>query len=168
MAKKKESIYRNWEDVNTAMKELGSLNVEKQRLEGEQTVKINEIKERYQIIAGDITTKIKDIEKNIERFAEQNKSEFLQTRTKKLTFGTISYRMTKRVVCKYVETAVKALRSLNMDFCLRVKAELDKEALLEVEDKQLLSKAGISVVSEDKIRIEPDYVKLAAIGRERE
>lgn len=163
MAKKKESIYNSWDDVNSAMKELGELTVKKERLEGEQTTKINEIKSEYLVKAGGITTRIKDIEKNIERFAEQNKSEFLQARTKKLTFGTISYRMTKRVVCKYVETAIKALKTLNLDFCVRVKEELDKEALTEVQDKQLLSKAGISIVSEDKIRIEPDYVKLAAL-----
>lgn len=165
MAKKKESIYNDWDEVNLAMKELGELTIKKQKIEGEQTLKINEIKAEYQVKAGDLVNQIKEIEKNIERFSEQNKSDFLKSRSKKLSFGTISYRMTKRVVCKYVETAINALKSLNMDFCLRIKEELNKDALIEVEDKSLLQKAGISVVPEDKIRIEPDFVKLAALEK---
>lgn len=165
MAKKKESIYKTWDEVNFAMKELGELNVQKQKLEGEQTVKINEVKSYIQEKAGDIVTKIKNIEKEIERFAEQNKDEFIATRNKKLTFGTISYRLTKRVVCKSVTSAIKALKSLNMDFFIRTKEELNKEDIMNCCDKatlQALTRASVSVVSEDKIRIEPDYVKLMA------
>lgn len=165
MAKKKESIYQSWDEVNEAMKELGELQVKKQKLEGEQTVKINEIKKDYQEKAGNLTTKIKEIEKDIERFAEQNKTEFLKTRNKKLNFGTISYRLTKRIVVGCVEGAINALKSLNLDYYLRQKCELDKEKLYECDEKTL-SKVGIKIVTEDKINIEPAYVKLMAMESE--
>lgn len=164
MAKKAESIYNTWEDVNIALKELGELTIKKQKLEGEQTVKINEIKADFLIKAGAIKTQIAEIEKNIERFAMQNKSEFLKTRNKKLTFGIISFRLVKSVVCSCKEEAIKALKALNLDFCIRSKEELDKDECLKFaeNDEKTLLKAGISIKAEDKVKIEPDFVKLAA------
>ena len=164
MAKKAESIYKSWEEVNAALKELGELNIKKQKLEGELTIKINEIKEKTLEKAGILKTQISEIEKNIERFAMQNKSEFLKTRNKKLTFGTVSFRLVKSVVCNCKDEAIKALKALNLDFCIRSKEELDKDECLklaESEEKTLL-KAGITIKSEDKVKIDPDYVKLAA------
>lgn len=159
MAKKKESIYRSWDDVDTAMKELATLNVQKQKLEGEQTVRINDVKSKIAVRAGELCTKIKQIEKEIERYSEQNKDEFLKTRNKKLKFGSISYRLTKSICCECVQTAIKALKSLNYDFCIRTKEELDKEALKELS-QDVLTKIGVNVKVVDKIQIEPDYVKL--------
>lgn len=164
MAKKTESIYKSWEEVNSALKELGELNIQKQKLEGEQTVKINEIKTKTLEKAGIIKTKIAEIEKNIEKFAMQNKSEFLKTRNKKLTFGVVSFRLVKSVVCQCKDEAIKALKALNLDFCIRAKEELDKDECLKFaeSDEKTLLKAGITIKAEDKVKIEPDYVKLAA------
>lgn len=158
---KKSSIYTTWAEVDNALKELGELNIQKTTLEGEQTVKINTIKKEILEKTGNLQTKIKEIEKNIERFAEQNKSEFLKTRNKKLTFGTVSFRLVKSVVCACKEEGIKALKALNLDFCLRLKEEIDKDKCLEVDEKLLL-KAGITVKTEDKVKIEPNYIKLAS------
>ena len=158
---KKLSTYQTWQEVDSALKELGELNIKKQNLEGEQTIRINEVKKEILEKTGILQSQIKDIEKNIERFAEQNKSEFLKTRNKKLTFGIISFRLVKSVVCNCKEEAIKALKALNLDFCLRQKEEIDKDKCLEVDEKMLL-KAGISIKTEDKVKIEPNYIKLAA------
>ena len=158
---KKSSIYTTWAEVDNALKELGELNIQKTTLEGEQTVKINTIKKEILEKTGNLQAKIKEIEKNIERFAEQNKSEFLKTRNKKLTFGTVSFRLVKSVVCACKEEGIKALKALNLDFCLRLKEEIDKDKCLEVDEKLLL-KAGITVKTEDKVKIEPNYIKLAS------
>lgn len=158
---KKLSTYQTWQEVDSALKELGELNIKKQNLEGEQTIRINEVKKEILEKTGILQSQIKDIEKNIERFAEQNKSEFLKTRNKKLTFGVVSFRLVKSVVCNCKEEAIKALKALNLDFCLRQKEEIDKDKCLEVDEKMLL-KAGISIKTEDKVKIEPNYIKLAA------
>ncbi len=160
MAKKIESKYKSWEDVNSALKELGELNIKKERLEGEQTVKINEIKADTLAKAGIITTQMKTIEKDIERFTDEHKSEFIKIRSKKLTFGTVSFRLVKSVFIKVKDEAIKSLKALNLDFCLKIKEEIDKEKCLEI-DENILQKAGIVIKQEDKIRIEPSYVKLA-------
>lgn len=162
MAKKIESIYRTWEEIDDALKTLGELNIQKTKLEGEQTLKINEIKEETSIKAGALQTQIKDIEKNIERFVSERKSEFLKVRTKKLNFGTIAFKITKKVCCNCIGDAIKALKVLDLNFCIRTKEELDKEKLLEC-DENLLKKAGITIKTEDKLRLEPNFEKLAAM-----
>ncbi len=165
MAKKTESIYKSWNEVDAALKELGELNVAKTRIEGEQTLKINSIKADANAKSAIIQTRIKEIEKNIERFTDANKSEFLSKRTKKLTYGVISFRLVRKVCCNCIEEAIKGLKVLNLDFCIRTKQELDKDRLLECDENMLL-KAGISIKTEDKVRIEPNFEKLAAISSE--
>lgn len=162
MANKKQSIYKNWDEVNSAMKELAELNIRKQKLEGRQTILINKIKDAVSKKAGNLSNEIKIIEKEIARFAEQNKSEFLKNRTKKLPFGKVSFRLTRKLVCECVESAIKALKVLNLDSYIRSTETLDKEALINL-DKHILVKAGMSVKIEDKVSIEPDYVELASV-----
>lgn len=161
MAKKKESTYTSWDDVNEDFKKLATLQVEKLKLEGKQTIAINEIKAKISQRSKEITSEIKKIEDNITRFAESHKAEFVDKRSKKMQFGTISFRYTKKIIYNCAESAIKALKALNLDSFLRVKEELDKEKLLEL-DEALLTKAGLGIKREDSIKIEPDFVRISA------
>lgn len=161
MAKKKESKYTTWDEVNEDFKRLAALMVEKQKLEGRQTIAINKIKAMINAKSKVVTDEIKEIEDNIKRYADAHKAEFVDKRSKKLNFGTISFRFTKRIVCSCVESSIKALKALNLDSFLRIKEELDKDKLLEL-DEMLLTKAGLSIKREDSIKIEPDFVKINA------
>lgn len=162
MAKKIESTLKNWEQVDNALKTLAELNIKKTKLEGEQTIQINEIKAKIQAEAKGIDAEIKSLEKDITRFTESHKDEFTKTRTKKLNYGTLSYKITRKILCSAVGEAIKSLKALKLDFCLRVKEELDKDKLLADVDESLLLKAGITVKKEDRLKIEPNIVKIAA------
>lgn len=162
MAKKIESTLKNWEQVDNAIKTLAELNISKTRLEGDQTILINEIKKNTAIKAKSIDLKIKEIEKDIERYTESHKDEFTEKRSKKLNHGTISYKIVKKVCCSCVAEAIKALNALNLNFCIRTKQELDKDRLMSDVDENTLLKAGITIKKEDKLRIEPNYEKIAA------
>ena len=162
MAKKIESTLQNWDDVDKALKELGELNIKKTRLEGYQTLKINEIKAETEKMAGTLQTKIKKIEKNIERFTNARKDEFVDKRTKKLNFGEISYRLVKSFKINNEKNAIISLKTMNLDFCIDKKEKINKESLKEC-DTDLLEKAGISFKVEDKLKIEPNFEKLAAL-----
>lgn len=74
----------------------------------------------------------------------------------------MSYKIVKRVCCTCVEEAIKALKALKLDFCIRTKQELDKDRLLADVDENTLLKAGITIKKEDKLRIEPNFEKIAA------
>lgn len=162
MAKKIESTLKNWDEVDASIKKIAELNINKTRLEGEQTLQINEIKKNTAEKAKGIDLKIKELEKDIERFTESHKDEFTDKRNKKLNHGTVSYKIVKRVCCSCVNEAIKSLKALNLDFCIRTKQELDKERILAEVDENTLLKAGITIKKEDKLRIEPNYEKIAA------
>lgn len=162
MAKKIESTLQNWDEVDNAIKELAELNILKTKLEGEQTLQINEIKQSTALKAKSLDVKIKEIEKNIERYTEAHKNEFADKRSKKLNHGSISYKITKKVCCPCVQDAIKALSALNLNFCIRTKQELDKDRILADVDENTLLKAGITIKKEDKLRIEPNFEKIAA------
>lgn len=159
--KKKESEYKTWDEVDNALKELGELQIQKEKIEGEQTLKINQIKDELLQKASGLDEKITKLKKEIERFAEEHRADFSQKRSKTLNFGKIFFRYTESISTKCVETAIRSLKALNLDAFIRVKEELDKEQLKTLDGKTL-ARCGITLKQLDKITIEPDYVKLAA------
>jgi len=159
MAKKKETTLHSWNEVNKLLKELGEKQIKAENLEGEQTIKINEIKAAYDLKGGELKAEIKAIEENIELFCEANKEEFLTERTKKMTFGFISYRLTESLTIKNVKATIAAIKKLDLMSYLRVKEEPDKEALKGLDDSTLV-KLGINRKKIDKINIEPNYEEL--------
>lgn len=161
MAKKKESTFKNWEEIDTSLKKLGELQIQKTNLDNELTEKVNELKLEYTSQSSLIQTEIKQIEKEISRFCEQNKDIFIKQRNKKLNFGQISYRLTEKVVCGSVAAVIKSLKQLNYDFCIRTKEELDKDEVKKL-DSNILTRIGVQIVKEDKLNIEPNTVKIAA------
>ena len=161
MAKKKESTLKTWDEADEKIRRLGEISIEKEKLEGTLQTKINELKASYTAQAGLLAAEAKEIEKDITRFCESHKDEFLKTRNKKLNFGTISYRLAERVVYASAEGVIKAIKTLNLDYVLRIKEDIDKEKVKTL-DANTLTKIGVSIVKEDKISIDPDMVKLAA------
>ena len=164
MAKKKESVYKSWEDIDLSLKQLGALKIKKADLEGELTEEINVLKSKYANLCTGINSEIKDIEKEISRFCDMNKDEFLTKRSKNMNFGSISYRLSEKVICASIPAAIKALKHLNLNFCLRVKEELDKDAIREANlDANTLTKIGVQIIKEDKLTIEPDIEEIKTI-----
>ncbi len=162
MAKKKESVLKSWDEVDKSLKKLGELEIQKTKLDGELTIKINELKEEYSTKGVAIKKEAEDIKKEISRFCEQNKDSFVNKRNKKLNFGTLSYKITKKVLCPCVATVIKAIKALNLDFCLRIKEEIEKDKLKEL-DANTLTKIGVSIIKEDKLSIEPNMAEIAAL-----
>lgn len=164
MAKKKESTLTSWEDVNLQLKKLADLEIQKRTLENQETEETNKIKEKFMQQTNSVVDEINSIEKDIILFAEQNRSEFTKKRTKKLTFGTVSFRSTRKISVKNSTSAIASLKQMNMDEYIRKAESIDKEALLALSDNELapLLKAGISVSRKDKITVEPDIVQIAS------
>lgn len=160
--RKKESIYKNWDEVNSAMKELAELNISLKSIENNLNKRIDEIKKELTPQADTVEKSIKVIEKEIELFAEQNRADFTKKRTKKLRFGKISFRYSKSVWCGNTSAAIAALKSFAMEKYLRVTEALNRDMLINADPK-LLAKCGILVKTSDKVSIDPDYAKLASI-----
>lgn len=114
MAKKKESIYTNWDEIDQQMRRIGELEIKKSKLEGEMNIKVNELKNKYGTQCSELSEEIKTIKNEITRFCDQKKDEFLDKRSKKLTFGTVAYRISESVKFLNKEASIiKSLMSLN-------------------------------------------------------
>ncbi len=161
MAKKKESTLQSWDEVDNQLRKLGELQIKKTKLEGTFQVKINELKESYATQCGIIAAEVKQIETEITRFCDSRKDEFLNKRNKKLNFGVVAYRVSEKVILGSVDAVIKSIKTLNLEYVLRIKEEIDKEKIKSL-DKQTLTKIGVKIETKDKISIEPDIVKLAA------
>jgi phage host-nuclease inhibitor protein Gam len=130
-------------------------------MDGELSTKINELKSTYTARSEDIEKEIQLIEREITRFCEENKSEFINKRRKKMNFGTISYRISEKVKIISTDAAIKALELLNFGFCLEIKKSIKKDEIKKL-DISTLTKIGASIVKEDKLSIDPDIVEIAA------
>ena len=161
MAKKKESTLQSWDEVDAQLRKLGELQIKKTKLEGILQTKINELKSNYTEESSIIANEAKQIETEITRFCDAHKDEFLNKRNKKLNFGVIAYRVTEKVVFSSVDAVIKSIKTLNLDYVLRIKEEVDKEKIKSL-DKLTLAKIGVKIDNKDKLSIEPDIIKLAA------
>ena len=156
MAKRQlASDYANWQEVDSGLRRMGELDIRLSKLEGEMTLKINEVKADYDTRAEGLKAERKKIETNIELFAEARKEEFTKVRSRDLTFGTIAYRITHKVVIRSIKATVAALEALNLASYLRIEKKPDKEAMKSL-DAGTLAKVGASLKTEDQLSIEPN------------
>lgn len=153
----------NFDDVDAALKELCECEVALSKLEGEVTLKCNEIKERYKEKTEPLVNQSAFIRQEIENFCEANKAEFAEKRSKELVFGTIGYRLSKSVslprVKAKVEGLIKAIKSYGFKDCITYTEKPNGEALAELNDGDLV-KLGLKRVVKDNFRIEPKLENL--------
>lgn len=161
MARKIEiKEYRDWQDVDNALRRMGEIDIKLSDLEGKMTLKINEIREEFDTKAEGLKAERKKLEAEITAFVEIRKDEFLKTRSRELTFGVVAYRLVTKVVIRSKAACIAALKALNLSAYIRYTEEPDKEALSGL-DAGTLAKVGASLKTEDKLRIEPKLEKIA-------
>ena len=156
-------VISNYEDVDAALKRLCELEVALSKLEGEVTLKCNNIKESYKVKTEPLTNEIGFIKQEIENFCEMNKADFAEKRSKEFVFGTIGYRLSKSVslprVKAKVESLLKAIKSFGFADCITYVEKPNGEALAELADGDLV-KLGLKRVVKDNFRIEPKLESL--------
>ena len=160
--RQKPSEYQDWEAVDLALKRLGEIDISLERINGNMTLQINEIKSKATDTAAPLIAERKAIEKEIAAFAKEHKDAFAKTRSRELTFGTIAFRVVKRLVIPSKKAVLAAMKALNLNAYIRVKEEPDKEAMMGLDDATL-ARIGVTRKIEDKLRIEPNLEKVKEI-----
>ena len=154
---------KNWNDVDVALKQLASLEVKRNEIEGEMNEKINAVKEEAKSRVAPILEQIKHLTKLIELFAASRKDEFAKKRTKELTFGKVGFRLVTSVSIPRdkakVEALLKSLKAYGLSDCITFIEKPDKEKLKELDDTTLV-KLGLEKKVKDSFRIEPYLEKV--------
>lgn len=135
------------EETQTWIKELGDV----QREAGRQTAAMNDeigaITERYKDPLNTLADRAKALQAGIQAWCEAHRAELTQGKgkTANLVTGEVSWRQRPpSVVIRGAEAVLEALRSLGLERFIRVKEEINKDAMLNEPDLAA-TVAGVSV-----------------------
>jgi len=152
-----------WDQVDASIKRLGELEITLANIEGDITLKINDLKEAAKDQAKPFTEEAAALSKQIAAFCELNKAEFSTVRSKDLVFGKVAYRIVKSVSIprgkEKLEALIKSIKSFGFTKCIKLKEDVDKDALAELDDAELV-KLGVTRTIKDSLRIEPNIEKI--------
>lgn len=131
MARKRLSAttLESWSDVDACLKAIAEVDRELAILETAQQEQIDAIKAATKTEAEPLQSKKAGLELAIQQYAEANRGEFIKTKTKELTFGSVSFRLSTRIVIKNLGNTLQALKDFGLTGCIRIKEECDKEAM---------------------------------------
>jgi len=149
----------SWEEVDQKLRRMGEIQIALEKIEGDMTLRINEIKENYEPETEALKAERQNLEEAISSFSDLHKDEFAKTRSKDLTFGYVAYRVVRKIVIRSNDACVAALRALKLDQYIRVIYEPNKEAMADLDDNQL-AKVGAKRKVEDKFRVEPNIERI--------
>jgi phage host-nuclease inhibitor protein Gam len=160
--KRKEatSEYQDWNEVDAGLRRMGEIDIRLAEIEGDMTLRFNEIRAEYETKAEGLRGERKNIQANIELFAGDRKGEFARARSKELTFGTVAYRIVHKVVIRSRKATVAALEALELTSYLRVTKEPDKEAMKSL-DAGMLARVGVTLKTDDRLSIEPNIERIS-------
>lgn len=150
---------QNWDDVDTCLREIGTIDRELGILEAGQNEQIDRIKTETKAAAQPLQDKKSGLELAIKEFCEANRIEFAKVKTKTLTFGSVGFRLTTRIIIKRVAETLQALKDLSLAQCIRIKEEPDKEAMKNLSD-ELLAEVGAGRKTENVFGYEINQEKL--------
>lgn len=153
-------------EVNEAIVEIGQRQRDRDRIEADMNADLAAIRKRYEDKARPHAERIKDLAGGVQTYCEAHRDELTRggkTKTAKLASGEVSWRMRPpSVAVRGMASVVDALKKLKLDRFLRVKTEVDKEAILADPDAVDAIK-GISISQREDFVIKPFSTELEEV-----
>ena len=129
---------------------IGEAQRERARIEADLNERIATAKAEAEAAAGPHKDTIERLSKGLQVYCEAHRAELLTSGTKTYAFGAGEVSWRKRppkVIARGIEKAIAVIKARGLSRFLRVKEELDKEALLK-EPETAIRIPGISIGSE--------------------
>lgn len=156
-----EPTLKNWEQVDEALKTIAEAGHELEMLHSAMNLQVDGLKKQFDEAARPYHEKVKQNELLIKEFAAAGRAE-MDGKSKKLTFGTVGFRMsTKLGLPKDVAKVIASLRKYGMEKCITVKESVNKDILKTYEEKDIL-KVGGKLQKEDTFYYELNKVETKA------
>lgn len=150
----------SWEDVDMALKAIAAANNELAVINGSMNMQIDALKEASDNMAQPYREEIKKQELLIREFVQANRNE-MKGKSRKLTFGTVGFRMsTKLALPREVKKVIALLRRNGMDDCITIKEGVNKDVLRTYAEKDIL-KVGGKLKKEDVFYYETDKLTIS-------
>ncbi|MEW5804331.1 MAG: host-nuclease inhibitor Gam family protein [bacterium] len=155
----KSQSLKDWPEVDQALRRMGEIEIALLDIEGAMNLQISKVKEEAVNQASALKAEYKALEKKITSFCGGRKEEFAKNRTKTLNFGTVAYRVVKKISIASMESCIAALKALGLDSCIKKTEKINKEAMEALDDNTLV-KCGAERKTTDTLKIEPNLEKL--------
>lgn len=146
MARKtlKEPQLKSWEAVNQTLSDIAEINRDIELEQAACNEKVDQLKTESKDKLKPLLDRVKANELKLKEFCEARKSEFTQIKTKKLTHGSVGYRLSTTVSIPDPVFTCQVLKELQLEHCIRTKTEPDKEAIKQLTPEQI-AEIGASV-----------------------
>lgn len=149
---------KSFEELDAALLEMSKSQAVIQEEEAAMNKEIQDIKERYDERTAETSGTIASISDAVEKFCNENKSEFDKQRSRVLTHGKVGFRNNPPKVMQLnkkwkVESSIAFLKKLFGKKYLREKPELNKDVILADYAKEIIADEDLAGVG---LRVDQD------------
>lgn len=155
-----ETKLKTFDEVDNYLAKIGEIDRELALIEHAQNETIDALKAETKEKCQPLQQTKSGMELAIKEFCEANRVEFLKNKTRALTFGSVGFRLSSKVIVKRIADTLQALKDLGLKNCIRVKEELDKEAMKNLP-VETLAQVGAALKQEDAFGYEVHRQELA-------
>lgn len=148
-AKAQANVPQNKGEAAADIRQIGDLQRKLARSQAEMNDAIAHITAKYQPTLEAIGDQLKQLQEGVQAYCEANRDELTggKTKTANLITGEVQWRQRPpSVTLKGVETVIKTLMKMRLKQFVRVKMEVNKEAIL-LNPSAVKGVAGITVVT---------------------
>ncbi|MCB1172165.1 MAG: host-nuclease inhibitor Gam family protein [Leptospiraceae bacterium] len=142
------------DDANSALADIARLQIQLEQIDNEASIEIGKIKERAAKDGKPIRDQIEALGNSLATFGEYNKDElFGDKRTVTVSYGIFGFRKSTKIRVK--KTTLELLQKLFQGDGIRIKEEVDREALKDWDESDL-AQVDAAKVTEDNFFYEVD------------
>lgn len=134
----KETLFKSWDDVGKALEVISEVDQKIAAAEIVLNNRINAIKGEFEDSTRDLIKQKKELETAIQEFTEANIGEFVDSKTKPMTFGEVGFRKTTSIITRNVKAIIEALKQHKMFDCIDTTEKINKDELSKYDDAAIL------------------------------
>ena len=162
-----QGVLQSRDDVVAAIGEIGRAIRERTRIEARMSDQMADLKTYYEEMAAPHAARIIELQAGVQAWCEAHRDELTQggkTKTVALPTGEVKWRTTPPAVqVRGAEAVMALLVDRGLDRFIRVKAEVNKEAILNEPDVSA-DVPGITIVQREEFIVEPFEAELSEVA----
>lgn len=153
--------------VVAAIAEIGHLTRRRVAIETAMNEALAVIRQQHEEQAYPLAERVKALSQGVQVWCEANRATLTQggkIKSHKFASGTVNWRTsTPRVVIRSVEAVLEILRQMRLDRFIRLKPEINKEAILN-DPESVRDLPGLSIKQDESFSIEPFETSLEEVS----
>ena len=157
---------KTWEDANDALRQIAEATLALADIEGEMNKQIVGAKKAAEEQGKAHKDRIAKLERELKDFVTEHRDEMGKAKSKALTFGEVSFRLSTKISLprakEKVKEIIRKLKTRKMMDCIVTKEEISKEALKKYGE-DVVNAVGATWKQSDTFGYELNFAKLEQI-----